>query len=371
MVEPVSLAIGIGVSLSALAAWVARDIFRDKTPITAIANVKPGEKARIVGKVIAADPMLEAPVSGRPCAAFEVNVYSLGYRNTHHSYRRCEHGEITIEDHSGRAIVRAEDIRLVLRSDRGTSGGLTDFTDRLRAWISKHDVRTDGWRGTRFDEGAVEIDELVEVIGVASIVDGQAVFDQGTVYVGDASPLDALAAFARDELRNVPVVKTPSLEGVRVNLVGTVETDAPLIAPVSERPCAAYEVTIAYDVDGSQKCFLQERRVTPFVLVCDDGTRVHVEPPSVVATALKNDGVTEGYKGLPAKLMARLNEHSGGKPSGMHAHIEGVLEVGRRAGVVGTLTRDTDDASPTFYRDRPTRWVLRAGDAPLVIGNAD
>ncbi len=102
-----------------VAAWVAVSVSRrllsdgvrvrrrfHRTRAVAIAEAQPGGWVKLAGHLAAEDQLLDAPISGRRCAAYEVAVEALE-RNVWKELRTVTAvRDFRIEDPSGQALVR-------------------------------------------------------------------------------------------------------------------------------------------------------------------------------------------------------------------------------------------------------------------------
>ena len=140
-----------------------------------ISEIKDGEFAKVVGRLrLAETPPLEAPLTSRPCAYFEVKVeerQSSG-RSSHWEtiVQTMESQEtIFVEDDSGKALVTLAAPQVVLHMDTHLeSGFLNDASPRLEAFLARHGHSSEGWvfnKTIRYTEGVLEEGEQVAVLG--------------------------------------------------------------------------------------------------------------------------------------------------------------------------------------------------------------
>ena len=149
-----------------------------KAPRLPIAEVKEGQLAKVAGTLrLAEEPALEAPLSGRPCAFFEVEVeerQSSG-KSSHWVTIIKEYESqqrIFVEDETGKALVTLMAPEVVLTMDAHyESGFLNDASPRLTAFLMRHGHSSEGWvfnKTIRYKEGVLEPGELVAVLGRGS-----------------------------------------------------------------------------------------------------------------------------------------------------------------------------------------------------------
>lgn len=140
-----------------------------------IAEVREGEVVRVTGRVRGVSELLRAPLSGRPCVFFEVTVEE--YRSSGKSgrwvriLREQEAMDFLVEDGTGKALVRADGMRVLAQRDHEQSSGtFNDATPELEAFLARHGEKSTGWifnRRLRYREGIFEPGETVTVLGEA------------------------------------------------------------------------------------------------------------------------------------------------------------------------------------------------------------
>ena len=139
-----------------------------------ISEIKDGEFAKVVGRLrLAETPPLEAPLTSRPCAYFEVKVeekQSSG-RSSHWEtiVQTMESQEtIFVEDDSGKALVTLAAPQVVLHMDTHLeSGFLNDASPRLEAFLAGRvdaAILTSPWREQAIAAGAVALAEAAHTV---------------------------------------------------------------------------------------------------------------------------------------------------------------------------------------------------------------
>lgn len=144
-----------------------------KAELVQIAKYPHGGLKRIVGKLSMDREPLVAPLTGRPCAAYEVVVEerrSSGKSSSWHTLvREVELLPFILDDGTGRAFVDPTGAKLAITSDeRSQSGTFDDATEREEAFLARHGQSSEGWvfnRSLRYREGVLEIGEDVAVLG--------------------------------------------------------------------------------------------------------------------------------------------------------------------------------------------------------------
>ena len=144
-------------------------------PLTAIARTPEHQDVRVSGRLayVADQPPLEAPLSGRPCAAWRVVVRER--RGTGKNRRwvtileESDSRDFVLEDDTGRALVDGTLVELALDFDaKGGSGVFSGPSPYLQEFLHERGIAT---RGLVFDktfqyrEGILEAGEQVTVAG--------------------------------------------------------------------------------------------------------------------------------------------------------------------------------------------------------------
>lgn len=144
-------------------------------PIVPLREVVEGELVRVTGKVkLDHDTALEAPLTGRRCGAFVIQVT----QNTHSRkagivelIHRIKATDFVIEDETGEALVEVDGAEVILVRDRaeGASGTLKP-TVRAQHLLDEHDIEGKGLilqKDLRFREGILAPHEEVTILGQA------------------------------------------------------------------------------------------------------------------------------------------------------------------------------------------------------------
>jgi hypothetical protein len=164
---------------AALAAWYyapRQKILRAlrEVSVTPVRDAIDGELVRVVGRLRPGPRLLQAPLSGRACALFEVEVDLKVKRGKSSQWRplirESEAIDFFLEDDTGRALVRIAERQTALVLDHEQrSGFLDDPTPALEAYVARHGHETTGGFGLnrtlRYREGVLEPDETVAVLG--------------------------------------------------------------------------------------------------------------------------------------------------------------------------------------------------------------
>ncbi|MEM6989489.1 MAG: GIDE domain-containing protein [Myxococcota bacterium] len=166
---------------SAAAYWfspgrVHRRTLRDAKPCT-IDSFPNGGYKRIVGRAVVEEQrQLIAPLSGRPCAAYEVLVQGLDAATDERwdtvAYE-MQAVPFVIEDDGGRARVDPAWAKLLITLDRNRrSGGTDPATPAEVAFLARHGEHAKTLtfnRNLRYREGVLEHGELVSVLGRGTV----------------------------------------------------------------------------------------------------------------------------------------------------------------------------------------------------------
>lgn len=130
----------------------------------------------MVGRALALDETLRAPLSGRPCVHYIVTVEEKRHRRKSSYWKTIIKEARTVafalEDDSGRAIVDATAARIALDFDgRSTSGTFDDPSEAERAFLARHGEKGQGWifnRALRYREAVIAEGETIAVLGAGT-----------------------------------------------------------------------------------------------------------------------------------------------------------------------------------------------------------
>lgn len=118
---------------------------------------------------------LQAPLSGRACAYYEVIVEQRVSSGKSSSWRtiirEVEERDFLLEDGTGRARVEMVAVEAAVTKDgHWSSGTLNDATPELEEFLQRHGHASQGWvfnKTLRYREGVLEPGEEVAVLGWA------------------------------------------------------------------------------------------------------------------------------------------------------------------------------------------------------------
>jgi hypothetical protein len=172
-------------------------------------------------------------------------------------------------------------------------------------------------------------------------------------------------------------------DGALVKLVGVARREAdvdPLIAPLSQRPCLAYELKIensqGVGEHAAWQVLLVERATHERFWLEQDGERAGVEL-AAAQLALEPDTEHSGLSFVVPDAVLTLLESRNVGPIDATAglrYAEEVLEEGGKVAVLGRCVREPDPHPPdgrvVGYRERPTRVRIVAGSDPVLISDA-
>ena len=141
-------------------------------PLVRIADARDEQMVRVAGRVVSDEGELStAPVSGRPCVAWELRFtagWSLG--RDHIAERNLSVG-FAVDDGSGRAHVAANVAVWALATRVEGMGSGDEVPATLAAWLAENHA-SDEWRGLRrlrWQETRVEPGDEVAVVGIAHV----------------------------------------------------------------------------------------------------------------------------------------------------------------------------------------------------------
>jgi hypothetical protein len=159
---------------------------------------------RVSGRVVRAGDLLEAPLSGRPCVAYELVVQATEQRSGPGSVPRGvdkkEACSFLLEDESGTAQIDTSGpaFLAVVHDRAGVTGGVYPGEHRaLSVILESHGLNPVNWlgrwRAIRYAEGVLEEGALVSVGG-----NGVREIDQGGDRRGHRSPPERLVLRGTD-----------------------------------------------------------------------------------------------------------------------------------------------------------------------------
>jgi hypothetical protein len=198
----------------------------------------------------------------------------------------------------------------------------------------------------------------------------------GAFFSHDARVKRALRKAPLATTRTFPDSTVATVQGTVCQLDG-----APLIAPLTGRPCAYYEAIVeeyrSSGKRGSWYPIIREHRGQDFLLDDGQGTaRVVMEHASVslVKDAHFRSGMFQDATPALDEFLARHGRQSQGWLFNKSLRYrEGVLETGELVAVCGAGAREPDPdprATTGGYREQAMRLVLTArADAPLYVSD--
>ncbi|MDC0716992.1 GIDE domain-containing protein [Nannocystis bainbridge] len=154
-----------------------------RRPLTPIRGLREGEVARVSGRVVAGERVLQAPLSGRASVYYLATVDQETGRNYWREVAREErYVDFSIDDGTGRLQVVTSVPRVAVVRDLHTrSGTFDDASEIEEAFLRRHELKSVNMIGLniaiRYEEGVIEPGEEVTVLGLvrAEIRDGRRV----------------------------------------------------------------------------------------------------------------------------------------------------------------------------------------------------
>lgn len=149
-----------------------------KVPACNIADVKDGKIAKIVGNAKLSEGLIVAPISGRPCIAFELIIErekrsSKGRVKKETMLEDENIVDFIIEQGDDKIMVISRYNELILRTDRKFYGGFLNNPDqRLLNYLKLHNIPYSGRIGSSvlsFKEGILAPDEKLAVVGTIQL----------------------------------------------------------------------------------------------------------------------------------------------------------------------------------------------------------
>ncbi len=172
----ISAIVGVAFAIGRVSSKLRSENPFNSTPRVPITQADIGEVVKLSGDLrYAKRTPLTAPLTGRPCAGYQVVVEEL--RSTGGSYLGwdtvVEEGEIIdfwIEDDTGEAFVQVDDPSVLLSLEKHfSSGTVEEITPDLKSFLAKHNIKHKGLlleKDIHYAEGLLEQGEEIAVIGV-------------------------------------------------------------------------------------------------------------------------------------------------------------------------------------------------------------
>lgn len=142
----------------------------NNTPHVRIQEAAAGQDVRILGNVRVDDQEFISPFTKRRCVYYEAIVEES---NDNDSWsviaREVQGASFFVEDSSGRALVKAENLKIDAHRDGElTSGFMEDASVHLEEFLARHGQKSEGKyfnRTLRYREGILEPGEAIAVLG--------------------------------------------------------------------------------------------------------------------------------------------------------------------------------------------------------------
>jgi len=140
-----------------------------------VESAPEGQVIKLIGTLSCAGEPLRAPLSERPCSAYEVLVRTEG-KSAHRVVRDAAHADFWLNDGTGTALVRMKDAKVSIHQDtHRRSGTFNKATPELEAFLRKHGKTSIDTafgasfnRPLRYEEGVLAAGETVAVVGYAT-----------------------------------------------------------------------------------------------------------------------------------------------------------------------------------------------------------
>ncbi|GJM61876.1 MULTISPECIES: hypothetical protein [Persicobacter] len=153
-----------------------------KAPLKKIKNFRNGQTARIVGQVVPVNEALKAPLSGRACAEYHVEVQQKKSQGKSSKWVKVIDDQKSIPflikegDHF--AIIEASEKRsYIVKDAKFDSGFLNDASPKLKQYLKNHGHDDENWLGMnksfKYHEGILEPGEKIAVYGEGRWVTAQ------------------------------------------------------------------------------------------------------------------------------------------------------------------------------------------------------
>lgn len=175
-----------------------------KAPLLRLSEFRNGDVAKIVGRVEFVGEPLEAPLSGRECAWYEIFISEKSGKTSRTLVDEEKKTSFVLRDGDRVAVINSPKIKsYIVRDVEYTSGFLNDATQRLEACLKRHGHKSESWLGLNksitYNEGILERNEAVAVLGQGVWRDAESLNlpahygmvllltapEEGTVYLSD------------------------------------------------------------------------------------------------------------------------------------------------------------------------------------------
>ncbi|HSN25713.1 MAG TPA: hypothetical protein VLT45_05490 [Kofleriaceae bacterium] len=143
-------------------------------PRMSLAELPEGTLGRVVGKAVALDDTLEAPLSGRPCLYYTSIVEVSDGKDWKEIIREDRAVMFVLDDGSERAIVDPSSSKVVLDfMETGSSGTFDKPTAREQAFLDAHDTASTHAgglfnRSLRYREAMIEVGGTIAIYGATT-----------------------------------------------------------------------------------------------------------------------------------------------------------------------------------------------------------
>ncbi|KOS05225.1 hypothetical protein AM493_03615 [Flavobacterium akiainvivens] len=151
-----------------------------KGTLRRLADFKSGETGKVVGIVEFVDEPLEAPLSGRECAWYNVHILERGNKSAHTIVQEQRKVRFVLRDGDKVAYIDSDYIEsYVVEDQEYNSGTFNDATERLENYLRQHGQKSEGFlgmnKGIRYVEGVLEKGESVAILGEGHWRDAESV----------------------------------------------------------------------------------------------------------------------------------------------------------------------------------------------------
>jgi hypothetical protein len=134
-----------------------------------IHDAPPGQDVRILGNVVVDSEEFISPFSKRRCVYYEAIVQEQIGKGFHVAAREVRGASFFVEDASGRALVKTENVKIEAHKDgEFTSGFMQDASVHLEEFLARHGQKSEGKtfnRTLRYRERILEPREAIAVLG--------------------------------------------------------------------------------------------------------------------------------------------------------------------------------------------------------------
>lgn len=160
-----------------------------KVPVKRIASIKENEYAKLFGKATALDTPLVSPLSKRKCVYYQIKVEKKVNTGKSSSWKTIikeeKYIDFALQSLQEKVIIHtngSHKLTYLVKDVKKRSGFLNDASQNLEHYLNQHQESSEGFFGLnktlRYNEGVIEIDEEIAVMGTGNWKESDHNFDR-------------------------------------------------------------------------------------------------------------------------------------------------------------------------------------------------